>query len=171
MERGAISRRPLVKSLSVGFIATNAYLIARRTMPAFFFPPFIVVPFSAENRHRSVKRSNDRFLFRIDSKENLSSEIRAESSSSSKSRNSREIEEKKRKKKKDRTRNIRAISSYDTFKRRVVLDFSQHKARIRSINLTLSLLVIINSCKRGCPLSLEQKSAISVKLRRFSRPV
>lgn len=37
MERGAISRRPLVKSLSVGFIATNAYLIARRTMPAFFF--------------------------------------------------------------------------------------------------------------------------------------
>lgn len=78
MERGAISGRPLVKSLSVGFIATRN-LIARRTMPAFFFPPSIIVPFFAENRHAS--NLIDLYL---EFKRNLSS--RAESSSSSRSK-------------------------------------------------------------------------------------
>lgn len=109
MERGAISGRPLVKSLSVGFIATRN-LIARRTMPAFFFPPSIIVPFSAENRHASnlidlyleFKRNrlvpNHRLLSSIvDLLDRKSREIGAK-------------KRKKRKKKKDRTR-IRATSS------------------------------------------------------------
>lgn len=81
-------------------------------------------------------------------------------------RKSREIEKKKKKKKK---RYIRILAQYHrhNFKRRIAR--LQHKARIRSINSTLSLLVIINSGINGvAAISVEQKSAISVKLRRSS---
>lgn len=104
MERGAISGRPLVKSLSVGFIATRN-LIARRTMPAFFFPPSIIVPFFAENRHAS--NLIDLYL---EFKRNLSS--RAESSSSSRSKIERNRgEEEKEERSNAYSRNIIVIVS------------------------------------------------------------
>lgn len=128
-------------------------------MPASFFPPFIIVPFSAD---RSSHASNVRIInFKL--KRNLSFEIccAESSSSSSKSKIGRNREEEEE----EKTR----IFEYSHNIIVIIARFSQHKARIRSINSTLSLLVIINSGINGvAAISVEQKSAISVKLRRSS---
>lgn len=111
MEGGAISRRPLVKSLSVGFIATNAEYNCSTNNARFFFHLPSSFHFLPEESSR-VERMID---FYFEFKRNL---VRNRLLLD---RKSREIEAKK---KKDRT-HIRATSSRNSFKRRVVLDAAQ----------------------------------------------